>query len=716
MNLTPETTLSQGRKALFGILILSLVVMLLYSNTFDVSWHFDDQTNILERKSIHITGLGPGQIGQTFFNDRGKVYRPVAGLSLALNYYFGRDRVFGYHLINMIIHAFAAIFLFLLIKNTLNLPSLSQKYGKDSYSIALLAALLWAANPIQTQAVTYVVQRMASMAGMFYVMSMYFYLKGRTSRSHRHRVPWFFVAAISALLAMGSKENAFMLPAGIFLFDLFLVSEGPKETGERDIKGISLIVVLGILLAATYYLVSREDLSFLTSYQFKVFSLKERLLTEPRVILFYLGLIFYPMSTRLSIQHDIALSKSLFDPFTTILSISLITCTFLLAIRYRKKYPLVSFSLAFFFLNHLIESTVFPLELVFEHRNYIPSMLLFVPVSASLIRIISYSPYRGAVRVFIMFFIVCVLIGLGHATYIRNVTWKTKESLWLDATQKAPGLWRPWHNLAQSHSLKNMHETALFEYKKALSKRFDKSTLDKHKTYYNMGVSFQKLGKNKKALNYYNKSIKIYPFLAQAHVNKGVLLSKKGLRDQAVSEFVKAIRIDNTLHNAYSNLGLELLKAGHIKNAISNLETAFKIAPEHTINLLWLGYAYTRQGSLGRAYQMFDRAFRLNPQDPRPLLYIAGIYRQKGLQARAREAMGRFIDQAGYRGLKKLVKDLTLPEKQAHAILPYREQVMPLLSRALLKKARLLEGLAHVGHNKKGKAAQAAAPPLIQQE
>ncbi len=695
MDLAPETKLSQRRKNFFAILILPLLLLILYSNTFDASWQFDDRVNILDRRSIHITQLEPEQIWQTFFNDRGKVYRPVASLSLALNYYFGKDNVSGYHLVNLIIHFFAAVFLFLFIKNMLNLPSLSQKYEKNSYSIALLATLLWAANPIQTQAVTYIVQRMASMAAMFYIMAMYFYLKGRMSIENRHRALWFAAATASGLMAMGSKENAFMLPAAIFVFEIFIVSKNIDEAGKKTIKVISLVVAMSMLLAVTYYLMSRENLSFLASYQFKVFSLKERLLTEPRIILFYLGLIFYPMSTRLSIQHDIALSKSLFDPFTTFLSIFIITTACLLAIVYRKKYPVLSFSLIFFFLNHIIESSVFPLELVFEHRNYLPSMFLFVPVATFLVWIISYSPFRNSIRVLIMFFIICIIIGLGHATYIRNFTWKTNESLWLDAVEKAPALWRPWHNLGQSYSSENMHTKALLNYEKALTMRTDKSVQDKYLTYYNMGVTYQKLGQKEEALNCYNKSIRIFPFLAQAHVNKASLLREKGLREPAVRELRKAIKLDNTLHNAYSNLGFELLKAGQIKNAIGNLETASKLAPENTVNLLRLGYAYGMQGSFGQAYLAFDRAYRLDTKNPRPLIYIAGIYEKKGLYKRSNEMIERFVDFSDYKELKNLLKELTTPEEQAHVIIPCRDQIMSLLSRALRNKADLFGELAN---------------------
>ena len=110
--------------------------------------------------------------------------RPVSYFTFAMNYYFDGLDVFGYHVVNFFIHYIASVFLFLFIYNTLKLPVLEGRYERHAYSIALLATLFWAINPVQVMAVTYIVQRMASMAAMFYIMAMYFYLKGRMGIRH----------------------------------------------------------------------------------------------------------------------------------------------------------------------------------------------------------------------------------------------------------------------------------------------------------------------------------------------------------------------------------------------------------------------------------------------------------------------------------------------------------------------------------------------------
>ena len=176
-----EQSIPHCRRLIFSILILSLAIFSIYSNSVDCSWHFDDKPNITDNPNLHLSALNWDNIKRTLFSDRKNpttFYRPVACLSFAFNYYVGGLDVFGYHLVNILVHLLTTIFLFLFLYNTLNLPSLKGKYHSKAFEIAMLATFLWALNPVQTQAVTYIVQRMASMAGMFYMMSMYFYLAG----------------------------------------------------------------------------------------------------------------------------------------------------------------------------------------------------------------------------------------------------------------------------------------------------------------------------------------------------------------------------------------------------------------------------------------------------------------------------------------------------------------------------------------------------------
>ena len=149
LDIESEIHLSEYRKKVFVFITLFIIILSTYSNTFNASWHFDDEPNITNNPNLHLKELSWQNIKRTFFAhpfEPGKLYRPAACLSFALNYYFGKDNVFGYHIVNISIHFIAAFFLFLLIYHTLNLPLLKARYGPNSYFIALLATTLWTIN------------------------------------------------------------------------------------------------------------------------------------------------------------------------------------------------------------------------------------------------------------------------------------------------------------------------------------------------------------------------------------------------------------------------------------------------------------------------------------------------------------------------------------------------------------------------------------------
>ncbi|MBN1106318.1 MAG: hypothetical protein JXL84_23130, partial [Deltaproteobacteria bacterium] len=190
--LEDDSRLSICRKNAFAFLSLFLFVVLIYSNSFHASWHLDDGPNITENRRLHLEQLSWSEIKKTLLStpasSRIEFFRPVSRFSLALNYYLGKTEVLGYHIVNVSIHIIASFFLYLFLHRLLNLPPLRKEYGPYSYFVALLATAFWTIHPIQTQAVTYVVQRMASLAGMFYIMAMYFYVRAEGSGCKRTRV------------------------------------------------------------------------------------------------------------------------------------------------------------------------------------------------------------------------------------------------------------------------------------------------------------------------------------------------------------------------------------------------------------------------------------------------------------------------------------------------------------------------------------------------
>ena len=421
-----------------------------YSNSFYGEWHFDDLGNIVNNPQIQMKSFSWPEIKHCVYNvDQKKYWRPLSVLSFALNYKLGGMDVFGFHVVNFIIHYLAAVFLFLFIYNTLKLPRLKDQYENIAYPVALLATFFWALNPVHISCVSYIVQRYTSMAGLFYIMSMYFYLKARISEKPTYSISFFILCFFTGYAAVLTKENTAMLPVSIFLFDLFLIQGVTKENIKKYIK-ISAAPFLLMLIIGFIYTNGFSSFlgsSFLSGYELRGFSLTQKLLTESRIILFYLSLLFYPISSRLTLLYDIEVSRSFFQPWTTIPSILLILSIIGFAFYISRKRPLISFCIIFYFLNHLIESSIVNLELIYDYRNYLPSMLLFVPFAEFIIYALDYFSYKKIIQFVVALGVVIILFGEGDSTYSRNKIFSDDFLLWLDNADKYPGLSRPHVNI-----------------------------------------------------------------------------------------------------------------------------------------------------------------------------------------------------------------------------------------------------------------------------
>ena len=327
---------------LIPLVLIILLIFPIYTNTLNASWQLDDDPNIVNNSRLHIDNLLPSTLYKTFFAYPGteiKLYRPLPMLTFALNWYFGRDDPAGYHLINILIHIFTSFVLLALTWTLFRTPILKGRYSKqDVYFISLLSATLWAINPIQTQAVTYIVQRMAAMATLFYLLGILFYIKARISQTPLKRVLLFLLCFISLLCALGSKENAAIFPIALILVEISffpkLIMKGLKFPFPRLVAEISTIVFL-----LSIFMYSKGNFFFfLRGYDsIRYFDLWERLITQPRVIIFYLTQIFYPIPQRLSVSHDIQVATSIIDPWTTLPTILIIVILIFVGISQLKK-------------------------------------------------------------------------------------------------------------------------------------------------------------------------------------------------------------------------------------------------------------------------------------------------------------------------------------------------------------------------------------------
>jgi hypothetical protein len=383
---------------LIAIALIAGVALVAYSNTFHVPFYYDDRPNIVENPNVQITGLTWDRLERLIKNTYTVSIRVFSYFTLALNYYFGGFNVFGYHLVNVFIHIASGIFLYWFLLLTFNLPSLEEKYGPVSYRVALFSSLIFISHPIQTQSVTYIVQRMASMSGMFYLLSLVLYIKGRLSTGGP-RGFYFGGTVVSYLLGVFSKENVAILPLFIALYEFYFFQNFDLSPRGKKI----LFALLGVLLALGVFGFiiwgQRYMQEIKGGYEYRAslsspFTMWERVLTQSRVVLYYLTLLIFPHLSRLNLDHDFLTSKTILDPPTTLISILIIAGLIGYSIWTAKKRPVLSFCILWYFGNLVIESSIFPLEMVYEHRLYLPAVGPFILFSLFVVRGIEKWKYK----------------------------------------------------------------------------------------------------------------------------------------------------------------------------------------------------------------------------------------------------------------------------------------------------------------------------------
>ncbi|QQG65907.1 tetratricopeptide repeat protein [Desulfobulbus oligotrophicus] len=615
-----------------SFLLLTLLIALCYSNSLNNSWQLDDYQNILQNPAIHLEHLQPSALIKTFFAEpsfNDTLYRPIACFTFALNWYFGQDSPFGYHLVNIIVHILTAFFLYKTTVLLLQSPKLQKRSPEAIFFISLFGAALWAISPIQTQAVTYIVQRMASMSAMFFMLALFQYSYTRLVVAGTvQRLFHLFLCGLFFLLALGCKENAITFIPTLLLVELTLLNRD-----DRFAKNVFFLVVAAnvlVLLAAGYFTYSQGYLTNLTTpYKDRPFSIAERLLTQPSVLLFYLTLLLYPNPTRLSIDHNFTSSTSLFAPWTTVPAILCIILLVWLGYSLRKKTPLVSFALFFYLINHLVESTIIPLEMVFEHRNYLPSMFLFMLLTGGLWQFLQlYSSRSRLIHTTVLLLIPMLLVATGLGTYSRNLVWASEESLWADALQKGADNARAWAKLGiiygwqKEQTPENLRKATAFM-RKATELDFPNVNF-KAMAVDNIGKLYAMYGLYDEAIGYYHQALAINKDFTKARIDLADALQKSGKLEKALQE-INIILSHNSINPRFylvqSTVLLWLNKPLEAAEASRKYMMSTSL-PHHTTGYYSLGVALTKAGYHERGQWFLTLAHQEQPTDIRILLSL----------------------------------------------------------------------------------------------
>lgn len=443
------------------ISIFGIWSAIIYSNTINATFHYDDYFHIVNNPNIQWEEVSWENVVRTLQSKEESLSRPVANLTFALNYYVGGLDVSGYHYVNIGIHIITAFVFFLFLKTVFSLPHFGHKIQNKNYEIAFIASLLWLSSPLQIQAVTYIVQRMAALAAMFYVSAIYFFLKGRTSYGNKVYL-YYILSILSSLLAVGSKENAITIPLFILVLEITILRKG--DIGFIFKKrillflGVILTIYSALLLYYYFITVTKADKWF-------IYMLEMHFFTSVRAIAFYLTHLLFPIPSRLSIQHDFQVSQSLFEPLSTVLILPILIGIMIYALLSVRKRPLFSFFALWFFGNLAIETFHPYLITIFEHRLYLPSMGFFALVGIGVYNAATPLKIKGVK--FIALGIVIALFSTN--TYIRNNIWKDEYTLWGDVIKKSPNIAIGYIQVGNALFKDEDYEAALNYYLKARS-------------------------------------------------------------------------------------------------------------------------------------------------------------------------------------------------------------------------------------------------------
>ena len=422
-------------------MVLMAICVAIYINGLFGGFLFDDYENIVNNRAIaNIEGSPQQWIAVATSSDSGMLKRPVSMLTFGMNHYFFGMNSIAFKAVNLFIHLLCGILVYSL--STKLLPSLlkrcHQTGGEDKINlIALMISAFWLLHPLNVSDVVYIVQRMNQLSTLFTLCGLILYAEGRL-RMLRGQ-PGFATATLGILtfgtLAVLSKENG----ALIFLYALVIEAtcfdfcNNDGLTSKKITTFFLVLVALPGTLAITFIATNPDWL--LKGYNTRDFTLMERVLTEPRILLHYLLWIFIPLPSLMGLYHDdIPISEGLVTPPTTLVAIVLLSAACYFAWKNRRTSPSIALAIGWFLVGHSMESTVIPLEIVFEHRNYLPMVGLFIGVGALTANTTFYSRNPRLT----MAICLAMLTLLASATAQRNYSWRSPISLALDSARNHP--------------------------------------------------------------------------------------------------------------------------------------------------------------------------------------------------------------------------------------------------------------------------------------
>ncbi len=609
-----------------AVAFLVAAVCIAYANSFHGPFIFDDAPSIIENQSIrHLASLQvlappPASLATTG--------RPIVNLSLAINYAMGGLAVEGYHVVNLVIHLLAALVLFALVRRTLLLPTLSAQFGRSATELALAVAALWALHPLQTESVTYVVQRAEAMVGLFYLLTLYSLVRGATAVRGK---AWYAAAVGACALGMASKEVMATAPVVAVLFARTFIAGSFKESLRRR-RGLWLALAATWAIVAVCHHMSRNRGAAagfglgMTAWEYAR--------TQFGCITHYLRLVFWPSPLVLDYGRGTVHAAAAIVPSAIAVFVLMAATVTALVLR-----PRLGFLGAWFFAILAPSSSFVPLvgQTQAEHRMYLPL--------AAVVALVVLPAYRAAGRLGprarrAMAVLVPVAAALlGWATHQRNTDYGSELAIWGANIRDYPLNYRAFMTRGAIHLANGQLDAALRDYDRCLA--LNSRNAD---AYVGRGNVYVGKSRYDQALKDYERAIELEPNLADGHVGRGVVLGFRGQVDAAMREFDRAIELNPELAEAHYNRANLYYARGALDAAIEGYDRVIGLRPDHARAYSSRGLARDNKGQIDFAIRDYDRAIELQPDLAEAYSNRCSAYDVKGQVDAAIKDCGRAIE------------------------------------------------------------------------
>lgn len=624
------------KKIILDLIFIAAIGILAYTNSLKVPFYFDDSRNIVSNKLVK---------DLSFTHDLWQDYpsRFIAFFTFALNYHINGLNVSGYHLVNLAIHILTAWMVYALILTIAESPKGSAWRLKIfSWRLPLIVSLLFIAHPIQTEAVAYITQRMASLAALFYISTIVFSGQSLISRRKSLKIIFYISSLVTLMLALSTKENAFSLPISLMLFNIVFFSNSLKskiKTLAPHFMTTASLFYIYIYALHNQSVYTKNGVLPEATFGDPISNI-DYLLTQSHIIIRYLMLLLVPV--RQNLDYDPAIIHSP-DP-GTLIAIGFIICLITSAWKLRQKSPLIGFGILFFFIGLSIESTIVPIqEVMAEHRLYLPSVGFFITLIIIVFWAIDHFLYPRQSKILQTTTTIILLIILIFLTIKRNALWNDPVAFWEDAVSQSPLKGRASRNLSFAYLARGDVEKALTEAQRSYNVRPNYPSM-RH-----LGFMYQAAGKSEQSIRILEQALVYLPSdllarkylitayldtnnisMAQKHIDQikehlpndpasfelqGNLYTKIGKINLAKDEYEKGLSVDSYDILFYTNLSSIYINEAEFSKAYSLLQKGLTIDPANAKIYNNLAVYYYKQSDYLNAYQALQKALSIDPNN-----------------------------------------------------------------------------------------------------